>query len=157
MSEIDLYRTALNKAMAMCSKKECCRHDILEKAASWGVGREGSEKIVAALINERFIDEHRYASAYARDKFNYNKWGRVKIAAGLKMKGIPSDLVREAVGNISDDDYRQTLGKLISAQRRKVKARNHYELKGKLLRFALSRGFESWMIYEILGEDQDTA
>lgn len=153
MSEIDLYRTALNKAMAMCSKKECCRQDILEKAASWGVGREGSEKIIATLTKEKFIDEHRYASAYARDKFNYNKWGRVKIAAGLRMKSIPADLVREALEQIADDDYRQALEKLIAAQRKKVKARNQYELKGKLLRFALSRGFESWLVYEILGEE----
>lgn len=153
MSEIDLYRTALNKAMAMCSKKECCRHDIIEKAASWGIGRAESEKIIDSLTKEKFIDEQRYASAFVRDKFNHNRWGKVKIAAGLKMKGLPSDLIRESLELIDNDEYRQALEKLISVQRKKVKAGNQYELKGKLMRFALSRGFENWLIYEILGEE----
>lgn len=153
MSEIDLYRTALNKAMAMCSKKECCRHDIFEKAASWSIGRADSENIIETLTKEKFIDEHRYASAYVRDKFNYNRWGKVKIAAGLRMKGIPADIVSESLELIESDEYRQALEKLISLQRRKVKANNQYELKGKLMRFALSRGFESSLIYEILGEE----
>lgn len=153
MSEIDLYRIALNKAMAMCSKKECCRHDIFEKTTSWGIGRADSEKIINSLTKEKFIDEHRYASAYVRDKFNYNRWGKVKIAAGLRMKGITADIVRESLELIDDDEYRQTLEKLISIQRKKVKARNQYDLKGKLMRFALSRGFENWLIYEILGEE----
>lgn len=153
MSEIDLYRTALNKAMAMCSKRECCRQDILEKAASWGIGRTESEKIIDSLTKEKFIDEQRYASAFVRDKFNHNRWGKVKIAASLRMKGIPSDLIRESLELINNDEYRQTLEKLISVQRKKVKAGNQYELKGKLMRFALSRGFENWLIYEILGEE----
>lgn len=153
MSDIDLYRTALNKAMAMCSKRECCRHDILDKTAAWGIAIADSEKIIETLKKERFIDEQRYASAYVRDKFNYNKWGKVKIAAGLRMKGIPADIIRESLELLDYDEYRSTLEKLISGQRRKVKAKDQYDLKGKLMRFALSKGFENGLIYEILGEE----
>lgn len=154
MSNTDLFTVAMNKAMKLCSGREFCRQDIREKLASWGVGREDAERIIDLLLKEKFIDENRYAAAYVKDKFNYNKWGKVKIAAGLKMKGIPSDIIRESLDLIDNDKYRQMITKLISSQRKKIKAKNLYDLKGKLMRFGLSKGFESSLMYEILGEEK---
>ncbi|MGE5406381.1 MAG: regulatory protein RecX [Methanosarcina sp.] len=153
MSEKELFSIALNKAMRLCSGREFSKKDIREKASSWGVGTEDTEKIIGLLVSEKFIDEHRYAAAYARDKFNYNKWGKVKIAAGLKMKGIPHELIREAIDTLDYDKYRQCLEGLLTAQRKKVKSKNLYDLKGKLMRYGLSKGFESGLLYEILGEE----
>lgn len=117
---------------------------------SWGVGREDTEKIINLLISEKFIDEERYALAFTRDKFNYNKWGKIKIAAHLKAKEIPGGLIDNAQGTIGDDLYLKTLKNLISDHRRFVKARNQYDLKSKLMRFGLSRGFESSLLYDLL-------
>ncbi|HLN56799.1 MAG TPA: regulatory protein RecX [Bacteroidales bacterium] len=153
MSESPLFRTALSKAMKLCSGREFCKKDIREKASSWGVSQDDSEKIITLLVSEKFIDEHRYATAYVRDKFNYNKWGKVKIAAGLKMKGIPHETIREAIDSLDVDKYRQCLGDLINSQRKRVKSKNLYDLKGKLMRYGLSKGFESSLLYEILGEE----
>lgn len=153
MSSQDLYKVALNKAMRLCSGRELCIRDIREKADSWGVSNTDAEKLVSVLLREKFIDEDRYAAAYARDKFRYNHWGKIKISAGLKMKGIPADVVKKSLDQIDPVEYRETLEKIISAQSRRIRAKSDYERKAKLMRFGLSRGFESWLLYEVTGSD----
>ncbi len=153
MNDTELFKAALNKAMKLCSAREFCANDIRGKTESWGIGKEGTEKIIDLLKKEKFIDERRYAAAYAKDKFNYNKWGKLKISAGLKMKGIPVDIIKDSLEMIDNEKYRELLGKLISSHRKKIKAKNQYDLKAKLMRYGISKGFESWMLYELLGEE----
>ena len=150
--ENPLYKTALNKAMAQCSHREYCSEDIRNKLVSWGVGNSDSEKIIDVLIRENFINESRYAKAFVKDKFNYNKWGKLKIASHLKMKKIPSDIVRAALESIDYDVYTKLLSDLITTHRKSVKAKNKYDLKAKLLRYGLSKGFESSLLYDILND-----
>jgi len=102
------------------------------------------------LIKENFINEKRYAEAFVKDKFRYNKWGKVKIRAGLKMKKIPGEIINNALDSIDDGTYRKTIEELITVHRRSVKAKNQYDLKGKLLRYGLSKGFESDLLYDVL-------
>lgn len=147
------YKTALGKAMALCSKREYCCDDIRIKLDSWGIAGGTAGKVMSTLIKEKFIDEHRYANAFAKDKFRYNKWGKVKIASGLKIKRIPADIISEALDSLDTDEYMNMLAKLISTQRKKIQAKNQYDLKAKLMRYALSKGFESGLIYEVLGEE----
>ena len=155
MTENSLYKTALNKAMAQCSGREYCCDDIKNKLISWGVTVNDAEKIIINLINENFINEQRYATAFARDKFRYNKWGKIKIAAHLRHKNIPGEIVKEALGSIDYDAYTKVLKDLITSHRRSVKAKNQYDLKAKLLRYGLSKGFESSLLYEVLNESED--
>lgn len=144
---------ALSKAMNLCSQREYCKSDIRDKAATWGLPKEEAEKMIGMLAGEKFIDENRYAAAFARDKFNYNKWGKVKIKAALKMKGIPYEIIGRSLDSLDPEKYRQCLESLLAAQKKRVKAKNDYDLKGKLMRFGLSKGFESGLLYEILGEE----
>ena len=152
MAENALYKTALTKAMTLCSHREYCTEDIRIKLRSWGVTEEDTEKIIVALIKENFINEARYSEAFVKDKFRYNKWGRVKIAAHLKAKSIPGEMIRSALDTIDDEFYRNTLKELIASHRKSVKAKNQYDLKGKLLRYGLSKGFESSLLYDILND-----
>lgn len=152
MGENPLYRIALNKAMALCSHREYCFDDIWNKLISWGVGNSDAEKIIDVLIRENFINELRYATAFVKDKFRYNKWGKMKISSHLKMKKIPSGIIMTALDSIDYDDYMKSLIDLITIHRRTVKAKNQYELKAKLLRYGLSKGFESSLLYDILNE-----
>jgi regulatory protein len=152
MAETTLYKTSLNKSMALCSRREYCISDILAKLDSWGVGKDDAGRIIKNLLKEKFIDEERYATAFVKDKFRYNKWGKIRIGLILKMKGIPADIIKLALESIEYEDYRRMLEDLISSHRRKIKAKNQYDLKAKLMRFGLSKGFESPLIYEILGE-----
>jgi regulatory protein len=136
--------------MAQCSGREYCCDDIRNKLISWGVAANDSEKIITNLIKENFINEHRFASAFVKDKFNYNKWGKIKIAAHLRMKKIPGNIIKSSLDSIDYDVYKKTLNDIITSHRRSVKAKNQYDLKAKLLRYGLSKGFESGLLYEIL-------
>lgn len=151
-SENALYRIGLNKAMAQCSHREFCIDDIRSKLALWGLDKDYADKVIKTLIDEKFIDETRYASAFVRDKFKYNKWGRFKIAAHLKSKKISEDTITEALSSIDNDQYINFLRRLLEDHRRTVKAKNKYDLKSKLLRYGLSKGYESSILYDILNE-----
>lgn len=155
MSENALFKTALNKAMAMCSRREFCIEDIRNKLQLWGVGKNDTEKIIGILIKENFINESRYAIAFVKDKFNYNKWGKVKIAVHLRVKKLPPDIVSSALDSIDNELYTKVLKELIANHRRAVKAKNQYDLKAKLLRYGLSKGFESSLLYDILNDPED--
>ena len=150
MSESVLYKTALTKAMNLCSQREMCASEIESKLESWGISGSDSGKIISLLLKENFINEERFACAFVRDKFKYNKWGKIKIAAHLRAKRISSAAISAGLGSIDNDLYISTLKSLIESHRRSVKAKNQYDLKAKLLRFGLSKGFESNLMYEIL-------
>jgi regulatory protein len=121
----------------------------------WGVGKNDSEKIIGILIKENFINESRYAIAFVKDKFNYNKWGKVKIAVHLRVKKLPPDIISSALDSIDNELYTKLLNELIANHRRTVKAKNQYDLKAKLLRYGLSKGFESSLLYDILNDLED--
>lgn len=144
------YTQALSKAMDLCSKAEKCVSDIQAKLNEWGVEHSDSRKIIATLIVEKFIDEERYARYFVRDKFRFNQWGRIKIVFMLKSKNIPSPLIDEALFEIDDEAYHELLQKLLKEKSKKTKFINEYDKKGKLIRFAQSRGFEYEDITEAL-------
>jgi regulatory protein len=155
MAENTLYKTALNKAMSQCSQRELCASEIQTKLESWGVTGSDSGKIIDLLIRENFINEERYSCAFARDKFRYNKWGKVKITAHLRAKRISPGAIAIGLESIDNELYIDTLKSIIESHRRSVKAKNKYDLKAKLLRFGLSKGFESSLLYEVLNANDD--
>jgi regulatory protein len=152
MSEKALFKIALEKAMAQCSRREYCSDDISNKLSLWGVDNDDIGKILRILISDNFINEPRYATAFVRDKLKYNKWGKVKISAHLRGKKVPQDIISSALDSIDNDLYIKLLRELIEAHRKSVKAKNQYDLKAKLLRYGLSKGFESSLLYDILND-----
>jgi regulatory protein len=152
MAEKALFKIALDKAMAQCSRREFCCDDIRNKLSLWGIENNDAEKIIGILIKENFINESRYATAFVRDKFKYNKWGKVKIAAHLRVKKLPPDIISSALDSIDNEQYTKLLRELIGAHRKSVKAKNQYDLKAKLLRYGLSKGFESSLLYDLLND-----
>lgn len=150
--EKDSIRSALGRAMALCAKSEQCSSDIRSKLESWGLGSSESISVINTLISENFINDERYAGSFVRDKFRHNKWGKVKIASHLRLKNIEPEVIVSALSLLDDDQYRQMITDTLNSHRKFIKAKNAYDLKGKLLRFGLSKGFESQIIYDILNE-----
>ncbi|MCA1757147.1 MAG: recombination regulator RecX [Bacteroidales bacterium] len=147
------YNRALQKAMALCSRSEKCVKDIRDKLDSWDITDPGSiEKLISELKKEGFIDERRYAFAYAREKHRFNRWGKRKISLMLGSKGIERELVGEALEAIDPGEYRETLKNDLLKKRSSVKAVNQYDLKGKLIRFAAARGYENDLIWSVIDE-----
>jgi regulatory protein len=152
MTESNIYQAALSRAMMLCSQREYCVDDIRSKLHLWGVGDNESDRVIKTLIKENFINEVRYAEAFVRDKFRHNKWGKVKIAAHLRTKQLPAEVIKSALDSIDDKLYSETMREIIFSHRRSVKAKNQYDLKGKLLRYGLSKGFESNLLYDLLND-----
>jgi regulatory protein len=151
-SENAPYREALSRAMALCASREYCSDDIRIKLNLWGLDKNNTISVINTLIEEKFIDDKRYAEAFVKDRFRYNKWGRIKIAAMLRAKRIDNTIIDEALAVLDEDDYRRSVSEIITSHRAHIKAKNRYDLKGKLMRYGLSKGFESQILYDILDE-----
>jgi regulatory protein len=152
MSEQDLYKSALSRAMALCSRHEYCIDDIRTKLQTWGIGDGDNQKIINTLIKESFLNETRYTEIFVKDKFKFNKWGRIKIAVHLKAKKIPQETIKTALDSIDNEIYILALKDILAGHRKHIKAKNQYDLKGKLLRYGLSKGFESNLLYDLLND-----
>lgn len=152
MTENNFSRTALNKAMALCASREYCSNDIRLKLESWGLKNPDLESVLDTLIKENFINDNRFAAAFVKDRYRNNKWGRVKIAAHLRAKRVSSEIIESALTELDEESYRLDIKGILESHRKSVKAKNQYDLKGKLLRFGLSRGYESHILYDILNE-----
>lgn len=143
-------KVILEKMANYCSRAEHCEQDIWDKLRGCEISADEKRGIVEWLIKERFVDNSRYARAYVKDKFQFNKWGRKKIWMMLKAKSIDDDVIQEALTEIDDEKYIEVLRELIDSQRKKIKGKSEYEVKGKLYNYALSRGFEGGLISRIL-------
>ncbi|MFI3261458.1 MAG: regulatory protein RecX [Rikenellaceae bacterium] len=133
---------ALMKLMALCSRTEKCSGDAIRLMTKWEIDPESQEKILKRLISEKWISDRRFAEAFVRDKTTFSSWGKYKIKTALSTKGIDKDIIEEALGTINDDNSLENLIALLAKKKRNTKANSDYELKGKLFRYAMSRGFE---------------
>lgn len=144
------YKKALSKAMYLCSKAEKCKSDIQKKLYDWKAKPEHHTKIIEELEKQQFIDEHRYANFFVKDKIKFNKWGKIKIRAGLLQKQIPNRIIDEAVSKIEQEEYLEMLKNVINQKRIQIKETDTFKQKTKLLQFAASRGFETNIILRLL-------
>jgi regulatory protein len=142
--------TLLNKAATYASRCEHCESEVREKLLIWGGTSEETDEIIAYLIEERYIDNQRYANSYAKDKFRFNHWGKYKISMMLRSKDIESEFIEEALGQIDDEEYLEKLQQILKDKLRSLKYSSEYEKKGKLFKFAQSRGFESGAISKVI-------
>lgn len=129
----------LEKAMKLCSMQEKCISDIKKKLQGWKVEKENIDYIIAALLKEQFIDEARFAAAFVNDKFRFSKWGKIKIRYALRAKHLQEQTIIKALDGIDETAYLSLIEKEI---KKKYKSLKSGEEKGKLFRFALSKGFE---------------
>lgn len=139
---------ALNKAAALCSRCEQASGDILAKLTKWGLGATQASEVISQLTQQGFLDDSRFARAFVKDKFTFNGWGRIKIAYQLRLKGIPSEVVEEAMTAIDEEPYRQRLVELLQTKWNAVSDREPRAAWAAMMRFAASRGFEAGIAAE---------
>ena len=145
----------LYKLAAKCSVSEQCLSDIEAKLSRYDLTEEERTHILRHLMEEKYVDDRRYAEAYVKDKYRFNEWGRIKIAQCLRMKGIDTETIKSAMGAIDEEEYMDILRDLIKAKRRSTRGSSEYEINGKLIRFATGRGFEFGAIRQCLGRSAD--
>ena len=149
-SEMGNYGKALQRAAELCSRSEQCSSHIREKLKTWNVSPEDEEKIILRLTREKFLDDGRYAGFYAKDKFKFNGWGRIRISHNLRQKRVGDMEIENALSHISEEDWFQACFDLLQNKSAKLKEDDRYKRKGKLFRYAAGRGFEPDLIYRAL-------
>lgn len=139
---------ALTRLEDLCSRSEQCSFEILTKLNKWGIGATEAKKILLNLRQNKYIDDSRYAHAYVRDKFLFSRWGRRKIALGLMAKRLPRQIADEALDTgLSDGElyFRHLLG-IIKSKSRAMERPICFEDSQRLIRFGLSRGYETALV-----------
>ena len=130
------------KASYYCSLSEHCTQKVREKLVQWETPKEFIQPIIDRLVEEDYINEERFARAFVKDKFRFNHWGRIKITTHLRALGISSENIATAMQEIGDEEYAKMLDEIVEKKRKSIKNGTDYEIRAKLLRHALSRGFE---------------
>ncbi|MBU6169193.1 MAG: RecX family transcriptional regulator [Bacteroidetes bacterium] len=133
-----------------CAFQERCHSEVRTKLLSLGIYGELLEEIIGQLIEDDFLNELRFAKTYARGKFRMKAWGRIKIIHSLKQKGITDYCIKEAMKEINPEDYKESLHVILTQQLEKFPDLSPFERKSKAFRYALSRGYESGIIEELL-------
>jgi regulatory protein len=157
MSKEKTEQEAYLQLAAMCAQAEHCEQEMRDKMKRWGIDPDAQDRIVARLVKERYVDNERYARAFVKDKIRYNKWGRRKVMQALWMKRIDDDIQRSVLDEIDDKEYIDVLVPLLKQKRKTIKAKSDYELNQKLVRFALSRGFDFSIIRQCMDVDDEMA
>ncbi len=140
----------LHKAASYCSISEHCISEVELKLKAWGIEPDKAGKIIDRLKEDDFINEKRFCIAFVKDKFHFNKWGKIKISYSLKQKGLENSLITHALNTIDDGEYEEMLAVLLKAKIKTIKWEYEYEKMGKLFNFAQSRGFESAVIDKVI-------
>ncbi len=141
---------ALAQLMRLCSRQEKCTYDIRKKLEDWKLPEEDAGQIVHQLKEEKFLDDERFTRFFVRDKFALNKWGRQKIKYMLLARHIDKIIVEDALQQLSEDEYQQTLANELHKKRKQLTGNNNYQLRAKLFNFATQRGFESDLVYKTI-------
>lgn len=137
---MDTADKILNNLRRQCSRREYCTADVLKKAEKALDGNhQQAVKVLNVLVEEKFVDDRRYAAAFARDKSTIAGWGAVKIRYMLSAKGISKDIISEALEEVDVRKADDRLRKLLENKNRSLK--EDPQRKMKLLRFALGRGY----------------
>ena len=157
MSKEKTEQEAYLQLAAMCAQAEHCEQEMRDKMKRWGIEPDVQDRVVARLVKERYVDNERYARAFVKDKIRYNKWGRRKVMQALWMKRIDDDIQRSVLDEIDDKEYIDVLVPLLKQKRKTIKAKSDYELNQKLVRFALSRGFDFSIIRQCMDVDDEMA
>jgi regulatory protein len=147
-------KVALARAERYCAYQERAQQEVRDKLYEWGLWTDAVERIISELISNNFLSEERFAKAYATGKFRQKGWGKIKIKQGLKFKRVPEILIKKALNTIEGDEYYAMLENILQKKSRSIVEKDTFKRKYKLQQYALSRGFESDMIIEVLKEGE---
>lgn len=140
---------------ALCAQAEHCEQEMRDKMKRWEIDEMAQNRIIQRLVEERYVDNERYARAFVKDKIRYNKWGRRKVQQALWLKRIDNDIQQRILDEIDDKEYLDVLRPLLKQKRKSIKAESDYALNQKLVRFALGRGFTFDIIRQCIQVDEE--
>ena len=140
----------LDKMAKYCAYQERCVKDVRDKLKTFDIPQEEKTKILDYLIDNRFVNDERFAMSFVRGKVNQSGWGLNKIRFHLMQKGIAKEVIDEALEQTDEEVYRLRLNDILKTKAKTVKAANDFEKKRKLAAYAMQKGFEGNLAWEVL-------
>ncbi len=138
---------AYQKIKHYCGYQERSHAEVKEKLYSFGLWKNDVEALISRMIDEDYLNEERFAKAFAGGKFRMKQWGRVKIKYELKQKQVSEYNIRKAMKEINEEDYIDALNKLFEEKQEILKGeKNAPTRKRKILDFLLQKGYERDLI-----------
>ena len=135
-----------------CAYQERCHKEVIDKLKKMRMIPEAIDIIVVHLITHNFLNEERFAKAFARGKFRIKKWGKNRIVRELKFRQVSNYSIESALKEIDLDDYYNTLHELTLKRIAQVNEKNFYKKKKKVADYLFYRGWESNLVYDKLNE-----
>ncbi len=147
-------KEAILKAMKYCAYQERCHSELKSKLYELGLYKRDVEEVVSTMISEGFLNEERFAIAFAGGKFRIKKWGKIKIISELKKRKVSDYCIQKGISEIRSEEYRACLNALI---KKKIGFKKKLTLleKSSVSRYAIGRGFERELVWELLGKQID--
>lgn len=135
-----------------CAYQERCLKDVVDKMKAFDLNEDDKKEILNYLIDNRFVDNERFARSFVRGKVNQSGWGVNKIRFHLLQKGIEKSIIDEALQGLDDENYRQRLCDILKSKLKTVKAENDFEKRRKLAAYAIQKGFEPNLVFTLVKE-----
>lgn len=145
---------ALQKLKHYCAYQERCHSEVKEKLYSLGVWKKDHDGIIATLIQENYLNEERFAIAFAGGKWRMKQWGRVKIKYELKQRQVSEYCIKKALKQIGEEEYREVLKRLAEEKYTSLKKEQYLVRKKKTMDYLTRRGFEAELVNETLNRSQ---
>jgi len=146
---------ALIKAQLSCAYQERSQQEMRDKLYEWGLYSDAVENIIVHLITDNFLNEERFAKAFAGGKFRIKKWGRIKIKIELKKRKISDYCIRKAMEEIPDKEYIKTMKEIIAKKLKENPKGKEQVRHYKAAQYAISRGFEGDLVWDVLRNQDD--
>ncbi len=147
-----LYKKYLTKEQALqklkhyCAYQERSHHEVKQKLYDLGVWKSEHDQIIATLIEENYLNEERFAIAFASGKFRIKQWGRVKIKYELKQKQVSEYCIKKALKQIEEEEYLKVLSRLAKEKYASLKSEQYLVRKKKTMDYLMGKGFEMELI-----------
>lgn len=136
------------KAESFCAYQERSQQEVRDKLYQWGLHMEDVEVIISDLIADNFLNEERFAKAFALGKFRMKGWGKIKIQQHLKAKRVSTPLIKIALRQIDLDEYDQKLNETIVKKIGHTAPKLNLTEKAKLVRYLQGKGYEQDLIFD---------
>ena len=141
---------ALQKLKYYCAYQERCHSEVKEKLFSLGIWKKEQDEITATLIEESYLNEERFAIAFASGRFRIKQWGKVKIKYELKQKQVSEYSIKKALKQIDEDEYIVTFKKLAKEKYASLKAEQYMIRKKKTMDYLIGKGYEMELVRRVV-------
>jgi len=143
---------ALNKISRYCAYQERSHQEVKNKLFEYGLYSNQVDEVLSHLITEGFLNEERYAKAYAGGKFRIMKWGRLKIKKELESSGVSPRNIAKGLMEITNAEYAKSIHGLVKKKSDQVQDKNPYLKKNKVARFLIGKGYEPELVWEAVND-----